>query len=161
MKMINFKEMRMSFLIIALSFMCISCNENNSRAKIEKMKSNDLIEKPIKTYIIDLKYEDLFDTVRFNSVSCSQFDRASSQEIKHRKLSLNEMKEFKYFFNETLKMKIFSKNIDVRARVLLFNSDNSVTKICFDAGNMMYKNKIYLISDEFRKYLLRLTETNM
>lgn len=151
---------KISFLIIVLLIVA-SCNENTTKGKMEKVRSNDIIVEPKKTFMIDFKYEDLYNIVRFNSVSCSQFESFSSKDIKNKRLNSKEVKDFKYFFKETLDRKKFSRSIDVKARMLLFNSDDSVIKICFDAGNMMYDNNIFLISDEFREYLLKLTETDM
>lgn len=147
MKMINFKTIIFSLVLLN------SCNSKSIKAKKD---DGDIL----KLYHIEVRYENMY-TTSFYSINCDSFE-ATFNRYSSKILNQNEMNEFSYHFDETLKNNFKSKSIDTRIRLLGFSKNNSnILNLCFDLGSMKYGEDIYQISDEFREYLLKLTETEI
>lgn len=143
--MINFKAIIFSLVLLN------SCN-----LKTKKNEKNDNSE--IRLYHIEVRYEDMY-TTSFYSIDCESFE-ATYNDYSSKTLNQDEMNEFSYHFDETLRNNLKSKSIDTRVRLLGFSKNNSnILNLCFDLGAMKYGEDIYQISGEFREFLLKLTET--
>ena len=143
--MINFKTI---FLILLLINSC-----NYTSTKDEQNNNIDL-----KLYRIEIRYEDMYTTT-FYSIECNDFETIfKSYSIKV--LNQIEMNMFSHHFNETIKNDLKSKDINTRIRLLGFSKNNSnILNLCFDLAKMKYGADVYKISDEFKEFLLKLTET--
>lgn len=147
MKMINFKTIILSLVLL---------NSCDSKSIKTKKDDGDIL----KLYRIEVRYENMY-TTSFYSINCDSFE-ATFSRYSSKILNQNEMNEFSYHFDETLKNNFKSKRIDTRVRLLGFSKNNSnILNLCFDLGSMKYGEDIYQISEEFTEFLLKLTETKI
>ena len=117
MRMINFKPIILSLILLN------SCNSKSTRT--EKNDGDAL-----KLYHIEIRYEDMY-TTSFYSINCDSFE-ATFKNYSSKVLNQNEMNEFSYHFDETLRNNLKSKSIDTRVRLLGFSKNNgNILNLCF------------------------------
>jgi len=137
-------------------YLVISCNyiPKNSHETSDQVKNNQHLAK------IEIIYVDMFMTAFF-SVDCDNFDDPFFAKISKKQIltETEEMQKLSDFVETTLARMQLEKIIDVRGKMRFHYTDNSTEEICFGLHRIEIKKQRYAISDEFREYLLKITET--
>lgn len=95
------------------------------------------------------------------SISCDYFE--SSFKESHRKIVLTEEKYIQYIKNCLLEERESSKlNIDVRAKVSLYDNEKKVAVYCLDAfGHIILNDSVYVQNKCFVEFIDSIRENNM
>lgn len=147
------------FLFVGLLILTISCLSGEKKSNQSKFKNQDINQEQPTLLKAEVIYEDMYTTT-FVSITCEGFEKKFTSLIKKKTLTgLEQVLKLENFINQTLTSNIKTEIIDVRVKAKLFYSDNSNKEFCLGLHSLQDEGIKYSISNEFREYLLQITET--
>lgn len=145
------------YLLLHFLFLVIGCNTipKDSQKTSNQVKNNQHLAK------IEIEYVHMYITT-FVAISCKKFDETFLKNAE--KETLTELKKaelFEKFVNNTISKQQLEKYIDVRGKAKLHYNNGVIKELCFGLHTIEVDGIKYAISEEFREYLLKLTETKI
>ncbi|MFS4482531.1 hypothetical protein ACKGJY_05910 [Hyunsoonleella sp. 2307UL5-6] len=148
-------------ILVTCLFCSNSCKEKIKDSKEvsqkETINHNDSILK------LETNYVNMYINT-FMAVPCEEFGESFFKVKKEKLLKVNSSdhaKDFIMFLKEGLLAEEIEQEIDTRVKVKMFYTDNRLEEVCLGLHRFEFNGKVYFIEDDFKKFLVNLTDSSL